>query len=252
MPTSAPAARPTHSRIATRPYSYNFDGVTFYTGSSPSSGLGAFVAAAGTNAFVIGAPNYTGGGRLYYITATSNFNASREESDQPRHPHGLPGVDHRHLRGRDRNFRRSTGLGSSFADVPNLLGDGSMTDLVIGEPMATVANAETATGTPATATNTGGVFVFPVTSLRPHRWCQQHGASTRTAPFKIAGVNSGDMAGFSVADAGDVNGAMVHRGGDQRPAHRSSGLQLSKAGAAYLVYGGTTLTTPRCSNTRSR
>ena len=58
-----------------QPYNYNFDGVTFITGQSPSSQLGAFVAAAGPNAFVIGAPNYTGGGRLYYITATSNFNA---------------------------------------------------------------------------------------------------------------------------------------------------------------------------------
>ena len=56
------------------PYNYKFDGVSFITSQSPNSELGAFVASAGTNAFVIGAPNYTGGGRLYYITATSNFN----------------------------------------------------------------------------------------------------------------------------------------------------------------------------------
>ena len=59
-----------------QPYSYNFDGVSFITGLDLNSGLGAFVAAAGPDAFVIGAPNYTGGGRLYYITATSNFNAA--------------------------------------------------------------------------------------------------------------------------------------------------------------------------------
>ena len=56
------------------PYSYNFDGITFITSQSTNSQLGAFVAAAGPNAFVIGAPNYAGGGRLYYIMATSSFN----------------------------------------------------------------------------------------------------------------------------------------------------------------------------------
>ena len=57
-----------------QPFNYNFDGITFITSQSPSSQLGAFVASAGTNAFFIGAPNYTGGGRLYYVTSTSNFN----------------------------------------------------------------------------------------------------------------------------------------------------------------------------------
>ena len=60
-----------------QPYNYNFAGVSFITSQSPNSELGAFVAQAGPNAFVIGAPNYTGGGRLYYITATSNFNLQR-------------------------------------------------------------------------------------------------------------------------------------------------------------------------------
>ena len=56
-----------------QPYNYNFDGVTFFTSQSPNSQLGAFVAAAGPNAFVIGAPNYARlAGRLYYITSTTD------------------------------------------------------------------------------------------------------------------------------------------------------------------------------------
>ena len=75
-----------------QPYNYNFDGVSFITNQS-SSQLGAFVAAAGPNAFVIGAPNYPGGGRLYYITATSGFNALAASNapinlDTPRHTRG--------------------------------------------------------------------------------------------------------------------------------------------------------------------
>ena len=71
-----------------QPFNYNFDGVTFFTSQSPNSQLGAFVAAAGPNAFVIGAPNYTGGGRLYYITATTGFSSltnKQVDLDSPAH-----------------------------------------------------------------------------------------------------------------------------------------------------------------------
>ena len=61
-----------------QPFNYNFDGITFITSQSPSSQLGAFVASAGTNAFFIGAPNYTGGGRLYL--------SSHVELQQPGEP----------------------------------------------------------------------------------------------------------------------------------------------------------------------
>src|SRR5271166_3339742 len=119
-------------------YSYNFDGVTFETGSDLTSGLGAFVAAAGPNAFVIGAPNYTGGGRLYYIRATANFNAASLRPgpinlDTPAAYPGLTIVTFMDAT----TTPQPTGLGSSFADVPNLLGNG-VDNLVIGEPMATV------------------------------------------------------------------------------------------------------------------
>ena len=66
--------------------------------------------------------------------------------------------------------------------------------------------------------------------------------SRHSRQFTFAGANSGDAAGFSVASAGDVNGATVAR----RPINDlliGAPHFNSNAGAAYLVYGGTTLTT---------
>ena len=48
----------------------------------------------------------------------------------------------------------TSGLGSSFADVPNLFGDGG-DDLVIGEPGASLNGK----------TDNGGVFVFPTSTV---------------------------------------------------------------------------------------
>jgi len=228
-----------------QPYNFNFDGIAFKN-DQPTSQLGAFVAAAGPNAFVIGAPNYTMNGavvgRLYYITAPNptNFNAlslrppnDPVDLDQPGMYPGLTIITFE-------DTTPNSGLGSSFAYATNLLGGGSTEeDLVVGEPGATVAGAETNTGTPATATNTGGVFVFPLTSLPTPTAGMSNPVTVTSAPLKIAGVNSGDEAGFSVADAGDVNGTT---GGVNDLLIGAPGFNMN-AGAAYLVYGGTTLTT---------
>ena len=64
----------------------------------------------------------------------------------------------------------------------------------------------------------------------------------RRAPLRIAGVNNGDMAGFSVASAGDVNGVTASGAPINDLLIGAPGFN-NKAGAAYLVYGGTTLTT---------
>ena len=222
-----------------QPYNFNFDGVSFITSQSPNSQLGAFVASAGPNAMVIGAPNYTGGGRLYYILATSNFNQSTLRSapidlDNPQNYPGLTIVTF------EDTANPTSGLGSSFADVPNLIGDGT-DDLVIGEPNATVAGAFTSTGVSQTTTNTGGVFVFPTTSI-PLTIGADNVVQVPSAPLRIAGVNNGDMAGFSVASAGDVNGATSSGASVNDLLIGAPGFN-SKAGEAYLVYGGTTLTT---------
>ena len=72
-----------------------------------------------------------------------------------------------------------------------------------------------------------------------------------TAQLTFAGANSGDEAGFSVANAGDVNGA--RRGATINDLLIGApSNSKNNAGAAYLVYGGTTLTTPAAANARSR
>ncbi len=212
------------------PYSYAFDGVSFITSQHPNSGLGQFVAAAGSNAFVIGAPNWggTGVGRLYYITATSNFNALSLRTgpidlDNPQNYPGLTIVTF--------TDTGNTGLGTSFADVPNLFGDG-VDDLAIGEPSASVAGG--------IATGAGGVFIFPINSL-PFTPGVPNLVSVSSAPFRFAGANSGDMAGFSVANAGDVNNATSALGATNDLLIGAPGFNKN-AGAAYLVYGGTPLT----------
>jgi hypothetical protein len=136
-----------------QPYNYNFDGITFITSQSTNSQLGAFVASAGPNAFVIGAPNYNGGGRLYYITATTNFDAGSlrvgpVDLDNPTAYPGLTIVTF------EDTAHPTSGLGSSFAFVPNLFGDITQ-DLVIGEPGASLNGK----------TGNGGVFAFVVGAL---------------------------------------------------------------------------------------
>ena len=221
-----------------QPYNFNFDGVSFITSQSPIPSSVPSSPPLVPTRCVIGAPNYTGGGRLYYIQATSNFNQStldplRSTLTSPE----LPGVDHRHLRGHGES---QSGLGSSFADVPNLIGDGT-DDLVIGEPNATVPGAYTSTGVSQTTTNTGGVFVFPTTSI-PLTIGADNVVQVPSCALRIAGVNNGDLAGFSVASAGDVNGATASGASINDLLIGAPGFN-SKAGAAYLVYGGTTLTT---------
>ncbi|MGC8641446.1 MAG: integrin alpha, partial [Isosphaeraceae bacterium] len=212
------------------PYNYNFDGVSFVTTADPTSGLGAFVASAGTNAIVIGAPNYTGGGRLYYITATSNFNQGSLRSapidlDNPQNYPGLTIVTF------EDTANPTSGLGTSFADVPDIFGDGTDT-LAIGEPGASLNGK----------TGNGGVFLFPITSIPMAIGVNNVVQVQAQSPFTIVGANSGDGAGASLADAGDVNGLT---GPGTTPI---SDLLIGApnfnngAGAAYLVYGGSTLT----------
>ena len=124
--------RPTPSPTAVSRYNYNFDGITFFTSQSPSSQLGAFVAAAGPNAFVIGAPNYTGGGRLYYITAIHGVQLAHQQASLTSTAHEFSRADHSSP-SKTRPIRMPGLAGSSFAVITNLFGDGSY-DIAIGEP----------------------------------------------------------------------------------------------------------------------
>ena len=58
--------------------------------------------------------------------------------------------------------------------------------------------------------------------------------------FTLCGANSGDEAGFSIADAGDVNG-VTGTGANIDDLLIGAPDFNKTAGAAYLVYGGTSL-----------
>jgi hypothetical protein len=212
-----------------QPYNYNFDGITFFTSQSPSSQLGAFVASAGPNAFLIGAPNHTGGGRLYYITATSNFNSLSNKLVDLDSPVNYPGLT---IVAFVEPGNASSGLGSSAAYIPNLYGDG-VADLAIGEPGANTVNGS----------NTGAVYVIQVPNIPLNPGTSQViTVSGFSGVVTFAGEKTGDQAGFSVANAGNVSG---QTGPSTTPINAiligAPGASNSQ-GRAYLVYGGSTLT----------
>lgn len=212
------------------PYNYNFDGVTFVTTASPDSELGAFVASAGPNAFFIGAPNYAGGGRLYYITATANFNLGSLRNipvdlDNPQNYPGLTIVTFQDI------ANPAAGLGISAADVPNVFGDGLDT-IAIGEPGASINGKS----------GNGGVFLFSVPSLPLTAGGVNVVQVQAQSQFTIVGATNGENAGFSIANAGNVNGRTGPLTTPINDLLIGAPNFNSGAGAAYLVYGGSTLT----------
>jgi hypothetical protein len=125
-------------------------------------------------------------------------------------------------------------LGFSVAGGSNILGDGS-SDIILGAPSGTVAPTSTTNPVP---TNTGVVYVLSTAALSGGTQTidvSSLGGSTRSVVF--SGVASGDNAGFSVADGGDVNGAT----GSVDDLLIGAPEAASSAGAAYLIYGGAAL-----------
>ena len=124
-----------------------------------------------------------------------------------------------------------------MAGGSNIFGDGA-TDIILGAPAASAA-----TSTPTTVpSNTGVVYVMSTALLSGATQTinvQTFGQSG-TQSVILAGVASGDMAGFSVADAGDVNG-VTSGGKNVDDLLIGAPAAASDAGAAYLVYGGSTL-----------
>ncbi len=129
-------------------------------------------------------------------------------------------------------------LGASVAGGSNIFGDGS-SDIILGAPSATVASSSP---TPVNA-KTGVVYVMSTALLTGGNQTidvQTAIGQAGTQSVILAGVNSGDEAGFSVADAGDVSGA-THGGMNVNDILVGAPQAASGAGSAYLVYGGTSL-----------
>ncbi|HMF37275.1 MAG TPA: hypothetical protein VKF17_11570 [Isosphaeraceae bacterium] len=244
---------PFTDRAATQ-YAFNFNGVSF-TDNQASSQLGSFVAAAGDNAFVIGAPGYTNGGRLYYVqavTGTPGFSLYAGQTinlDNPGAYSDLTIVTFEDTaQGAGNTY---TGLGTSFAELPNLFGGNptGVTNLVIGEPGASI----TPTGS-TTRTDNGGVFVLPSTLIPGTGGGTNIVQVSAQTQFTFAGAHSFDGAGYAVANAGDVNGVVDSSGNDVSdlligdPHYLQPQGAANGTGAAFLVYGGISLTNGATAN----
>lgn len=165
---------------------------------------------------------------MYYILASSGFNSITSKTVDLDSPGNYPSLTILTI---EDPSHPNAGLGSSFADMPNLFGDG-LDNIAVGEPNASLNGK----------TNNGGVFVFPVDTLSLSLGAANVLDVGSASSFVFAGANSGDQAGFSVANAGDVNGLTS-------PATTAVNDILigapgfnNNAGAAYLVYGGSVLT----------
>ncbi len=128
-------------------------------------------------------------------------------------------------------------LGMSVAGGFNIFGDGQ-TDIILGAPAATVAPS---TPTPVPS-NTGVVYALSTAALSGATQTIDVSTLGQSAnnSVMLAGIASGDRTGFSVADAGDVNG--VTSGSNKVGDLLIGAPAANGTGAAYLVYGGPTLT----------
>lgn len=213
---------------------YPFAGVTLYTGSNPTSNLGASVASlkvGGMGAILLGAPGANGGNGAAYLvwgpgTAWNALIGTAVNLDSATFnaTYGLNEVV----------FTNTTiagaKLGRSVAGGFNITGDGAY-DVILGAPSGSVDGQA----------GTGAVYLVSAGTLTANTTVDistlgQSGNSS----IAFAGVNSGDAAGFSVADAGDVNG-VTSAGNNVDDLLIGAPSAGSGAGAAYLIYGGSAL-----------
>jgi len=223
---------------APSPLGFPFAGVTFFNGTYSGTDLGASVAGLkvnGVGAILLGAPGAPdasglnpGTGRAYLLWG--NFVAQIGKSvnldlSAAAFAAAYPGLN---LVTFVNSMSPGEKLGFSVAGGSNILGDG-LSDVILGAPSATVN---------VSAGGTGAVYVDSVTNVSAGvSTVDVSTLGTNNTSVILVGANSGDQAGFSVADAGNVNGAA----GSVDDLLIGAPTAGGGAGAAYLVYGGSGL-----------
>ena len=191
------------------------------------------------NAILIGAPDANSGAGAAYLITGNFFTVAQTQGGTPINltgtiPSGLNVITIANNT-TTAPWTSAGQLGASVAGGSNILADGNG-DIILGAPNASVAPTNTTT---PVVQDTGVVYVISASALP---------TSTNTTPFSpatqnssqvilFAGATSGDKAGFSVADGGNVNGAT----GNIDDLLIGATQAASSAGAAYLVYGGSNL-----------
>ncbi len=230
---------------------YNFDGLTFTTGTTANSGLGFSVAALGDingdglNDFAIGAPNEAGGGAVYIIYGSAGLTsipiASKSINlDSTAGQAVLSGVGRGDLKFVGSSLPGTPGaqgnqVGYSVAGLGNFLNPGT-----IG--LAGTLGYDIAIGVPGLNSDTGAVFALSGNRLTSLVSGSTTDLSTTLGTTGYAneytGINVGDRVGASVASGGNFDGARTTTGNltvdDLLIGAPGVG---SGTGAAYLVYG---------------
>jgi len=225
---------------------FPFAGITFTaTGVDANSSFGTSVAEVkfgSSFGILIGAPNApdanndagsAGTGKVFLITGNFlSMNGKTVDVDTPSTYGNLTVVTI------ESNANGGGQLGYSVAGGLNILADGQG-DVIIGAPFATIGTTANG-GTPVA--NTGAVYVIS-TSLMPtgsttFNVSTAVGTGSNSRAVIFAGEADGDEAGWSVADAGNVNGATGSVDDLLIGAPDNLGI-----GAAYLVYGGSNVGT---------
>ncbi len=208
---------------------FPFSGITFTGVPSLGASVAGVEISPGVNGIVIGAPNANGGvGAAYFISG--NFTKFLGQTVNLATPTAFAGLNIVTFTN-TATFAAGGALGTSVAGGFNILGD-SAGDVILGAPLASVASTNTTT--PVTQ-STGVVYLISTGFLSAGT--QTIDLSTLNTPEAVvfSGVATGDKAGFSVADAGDVDGA----GPDDLLIGAPSAS--STQGVVYLVYGGSSL-----------
>ncbi len=211
--------------------SYPFAGITFTGVVSLGASVAGVTLSGGRNAILIGAPNSNGGaGSAYlisgnfaqYVGQTINLASASNYS-------GLSIVTFTNTA----SYATTGELGYSVAGGSNILGDGAG-DIILGAPNASVAPTNT---TNPVAQNTGVVYVISANALSGGTQTINLSTLLTSQVIDFAGAASGDRAGSSVADGGNVNGAS----GGVDDLLIGAATAASNSGAAYLIYGGSSL-----------
>ncbi len=221
--------------ISSSTVDFPYAGITFFDSSSTVLGLGTSVAGVsiggGKSALIIGAPGSDSGTGFVFVV-TGNFQAAigaGKPIDLANPPTGLNVIEY------FSTATRGTGgeLGESVAGGLNILGDGNG-DIIMGAPLSGFAN----TGA------TGVVYVvstalLPGTTTTVNVNTLGQSGSNSLVVAGATNADSGFKAGFSVADAGDVNG--VTSGTTDIDDLLIGAPGAGASGQAYLIYGGSGL-----------
>ena len=223
-------------------YAYPFSGLKFVTSQTPGSELGEGVGAAfGANnerGFIIGAPGpgtTSGSGRAFLISGASALNSLANST--------IPTIDLDNLTASGLgglnvttflNSAPGSRTGQSVGGIGDFIPDGFQ-DVAIGAPEATVNGA----------VGSGAVYVVSGAALSTGlNVVNLSGVGQGvTAGVVFGGAAAGDELGWSLAGAGNVNGALTSANQAVNDLLIGAPSRLAGGtGSAYLIYGQASFT----------